>query len=179
MDYPDKKIAIFDLDNCISNDGWRIPSIKWDKTNIWERYHNYHRKCYYDEFCNKEVMKEHVDQGHQIAILTARPVEYSGITRNWLQRNKINPEYVYFREAGCHLHSKDLKEQQLKLFEHMLSLYEYKTEIVAAYDDREDVIKMYRDNGISCARVLKIHDVCAYTPPLDIPSSFYNSKGKD
>lgn len=37
-------------------------------------------------------------------------------------------------------------------------------EIVAAYDDRNDVIAMYKKYHIN-AHLRSIHDVCAYTQP--------------
>ena len=36
--------------------------------------------------------------------------------------------------------------------------------IAAAYDDRQDIVDMYRSYKITAHR-LEIHNVCAYTPP--------------
>jgi hypothetical protein len=36
--------------------------------------------------------------------------------------------------------------------------------IVAAYDDRPDVVEMYKQHGIN-GQLMSVHDVCAYTNP--------------
>jgi hypothetical protein len=36
--------------------------------------------------------------------------------------------------------------------------------IEAAYDDRPDVVEMYKQHGIN-GQLMSVHDVCAYTNP--------------
>jgi hypothetical protein len=42
-------------------------------------------------------------------------------------------------------------------------------QVTAAYDDREEIIQLYQSRGIP-GKLLKLHDTCAYTNPLEIKS---------
>jgi hypothetical protein len=97
--------------------------------------------------------------------LTARPVDVAQQTRDWIRRYLIRDLAVGYvlimRNKGDHRPSVQLKREMVS----SLPEYGVKVEDIAhAYDDREDIVAMYREQGIP-ATVLKIHDVCAYTPP--------------
>lgn len=153
------KYAIIDLDNCIADDSWRIRHINWQKSNPMERYHDYHSLSGFDELCNRDI----VDQiGVSNIIFTARPTMYRAITEEWLRRNGVQYKYIIMRNNNDHQHSAALKRQ---MFYWLPGLYDVAwTDIVAAYDDRPDVVEMFRAHKID-AHVRSIHDVCAYTPP--------------
>lgn len=153
-------IIILDLDNCISNDEWRITSINWQQTDPFRRYHDYHMLSGFDEVGNRDLLNGTSD----IVIFTARPVHYRALTIEWLRRNKIDFKHLLMRNNDDHCHSKEMKLKQLSwlLFGYDVAL----KDIVCAYDDRPDVVKMYTDFGIP-AEVRAIHDTCAYTKPED------------
>lgn len=152
-------MIILDLDGCISNDAWRIPSINWQKQDPNDRYHDYHSLAPWDELGNRDLIDGHDDQ---ITILTARPVSFRAATVEWLKRNDVPFRHLIMRNIDDHRPSVKLKETQLAwLRSHYGVPFTF---IKAAYDDRPEVVEMYRSKGIN-AHVRALHDVCAYTPP--------------
>lgn len=156
-------VIILDLDNCIANDEWRIPSIDWNETNPTARYHTYHGLAPFDEICNTDLCDALVP--HDIVIFTARPSCYEAPTAEWLRRNGVNFNALFMRPNNNHTNSKVLKRMFLSA---LVNGYGVNPgSIACAYDDREDVVEMYRKLGIN-AEVRKIHDTCAYTAPSKI-----------
>lgn len=152
-------MIILDLDNCISNDAWRIPRISWNHQNPTRRYHDYHMLAAFDEPGNVELFKGRSD----ILIFTARPVMIRAMTEEWLKRVGVDYEVLIMRNDNDHLPSVDLKMKQL----HYLPVYGIDAgKIEHAFDDRPEVVEMYKRCGIP-ATVRAIHNVCAYTRPGD------------
>lgn len=156
-------IIILDLDNCISNDEWRIKEIDWQQENPTARYHAYHGLAAFDEPGNTDLFNCLVP--HDIVIFTARPMFYNAPTVEWLKRNGVQFSALFMRENNDHTHSKELKRKFLNTLVHAVGVNP--GEIACAYDDREDVVDMYKKLGIP-AEVRKIHDTCAYTVPSKI-----------
>lgn len=154
--------VILDLDNCIADDAWRIPKINWQKSNPMERYHDYHSLSGFDRVGNVDLFEKH--SAEKIIIFTARPVLYSAVTQEWLRRSKIDYEYLVMRNNGDHRHSLELKRTMLGWLPHVYGV-DLK-EIAAAYDDRPDVVAMYKEEGIPAFQ-REIHNVCAYTKPIE------------
>ncbi|NDE18484.1 hypothetical protein EBZ80_26615 [bacterium] len=154
-----KKHVILDLDNCIADDSWRIPNINWQKANPMERYHDYHSLSAWDRLCNARIA--HDTRYHHV-IFTARPVLYRAVTEEWLRRWGVFHEVLIMRNNEDHTPSVELKRRMLQwLPEHYgIEL----SNIEAAYDDRPDVVEMYKQQGIN-GQILSVHDVCAYTNP--------------
>ena len=151
--------VILDLDNCIADDAWRIPRINWQKSSPLERYHEYHSLSGFDRVGNTDLFSE---GHHDVIVFTARPVLYSAITHEWLERNGIRAKHVVMRNNDDHRHSVELKRHMLHWLPELYGVPWQ--EIVAAYDDRPDVIEMYKKHHIP-AHLRCIHDVCAYTQP--------------
>ena len=150
-------IHLLDLDNCISNDGWRIPFINFEEKHPDKRYHQYHMLSAFDEFCNRQVCGV---PGTTIIILTARPEVYRNVTEKWLEKNGVNWDMLLMRDDGDHRHSVDLKRAML---ERLYTLGVRRSAIVKAWDDREDIVEMYKSQGID-AGVVKCHNVSSYAP---------------
>lgn len=156
--------VIVDLDNCISDDAWRIPRIDWSKKNPLERYHEYHSLSAFDDFVNTDIVTR---PGQRVIVFTARPVLYRAITEEWLRRNEVPFDHLIMRNNDDHRHSMELKREMLHwLPEHYGVGWK---SIVAAYDDRQDVVDMFRRHNID-AYVRAAHDVCAYTDPRKEPA---------
>lgn len=149
-------VVIYDLDNCISDDAWRIPMIDWSGDNF-TKYFNYHSLAGFDNVKNKSViqMYEHLTA----VIMTARPVVFRALTEEWLKRNNVAHDVLCMRNAMDHRSSVEVKRDMVDaVFEH---LQIGPADIVVALDDRPEIIAMYKSLGIT-ARVLKVHDVDAY-----------------
>lgn len=148
-------MIILDLDNCISDDEWRIPSINWQKKDPTARYHDYHALAPFDTIHNY-----HLWVGQRCIIFTARPVAFRAPTVEWLRRCGVQFEFLLMRNDNDHRPSCDLKATQLKWLEELYGVAKH--EIEMAHDDRQDVVEMYLAAGVSATRTF-IHSTCAYT----------------
>lgn len=156
------RYAIFDLDNCLSNDIDRIPLIDWSQEDPEKRYAAYHARCGEDAPGNLNVYRR-VTATHTPVFLTARPVDVALQTRAWISRwlGLSNPR-IMMRNRGDARPSVDVKRWQLdQLFDsYGIDL----KSVTVAYDDRQDIVDMYRGFGI-VGMLMNIHDVCAYKKP--------------
>ncbi len=162
-----QKYIIFDLDNCLSNDAWRIPKIDWSQSDPGKRYADYHSFCELDTPGNVASYRS-VCELHSAKpiFFTARPVIVRKQTMRWLMnhlfRYNDEPPILIMRNNDDHRSSVALKRSMLGM------LVEYgvdRGDVVCAFDDRQDIVDMYRLEGVF-AMLLKIHEDCAYTPPL-------------
>lgn len=158
------KFAIFDLDNCLSNDGWRIPRIDWSAKSIDERYNAYHLLSGFDVPGNMAAFwKIAGRKDMNVIIATARPERYRPLTEYWLELCEIVPAKIMMRKDNDHSHSAELKRNFIDEI-----CFEFRIipeQIEFAFDDRPDVVEMYKRVGIRDAQVMAIHNICAYTPP--------------
>ena len=158
------KYVIFDLDNCLADDRARIPLIKWSEPHPDKRYAEYHCDVSNDPVGNYETFVAATTHATPI-FLTARPQTVRDQTTRWIIHSLgIESPILLMRNIGDHRPSVELKQQQLKYLTHYdVAL----TDIVCAYDDRPDIVAMYRSHGIDSV-VLAIHDSDAYSPPVRI-----------
>lgn len=147
-----KPAAIIDLDNCISNDEWRMKLIRDEGVHPWERFYDYHQACYLDEYQNGDVVTN-LQRNHTLIVFTARPELVRRDTVVWLRQNRIPVEVLLMRPNDCHTTSVALKEHML------LSLDQSVYDVRVAIDDRTDVLGMYADNGVPQCRRVFIHNV--------------------
>lgn len=156
---------ILDLDNCIADDAWRIPRINWQKSNPLDRYHDYHSLSGFDLAGNYDLVLGAYEAQRDIIIFTARPVQYHALTVEWLRRNNVEFKHLIMRNNNDHRSSLHLKRTMLQWLPDLYGVPW--NEVGAAYDDRPDVVEMFRKHGIP-AEVRAIHNVCAYTPPVTV-----------
>jgi hypothetical protein len=153
-------VALWDLDNCLADDGWRIPFVDWTKSDPNKRYDPYHIRCGNDEPGNWSMFAA-VSKMAQPIFTTARPESVRFTTKLWIGRKLHCPvdfSTLLMRPSDSHLPSAQLKRA---MAERVLA---HGHNVVAAFDDRLDVVEMYRSLGIPAAQ-LWIHNVCAMTPP--------------
>lgn len=147
------KTIILDLDNCISDDHWRIPLIRFQESNIHRRYHEYHSGAAKDSCANRHLFD---DIAYDIAILTSRPVLYREQTIVWLMKNDIKFNHLIMRNVSDHRTSALVKSEQA------LWLTQYYNvplkDIVCAYDDKPEVVSAYKEMGIP-AEIAFINDL--------------------
>lgn len=154
-------VLILDIDNCIADDSWRIPRINWEIEDPLNRYHDYHSLSAFDSAHNHDL---YINTRCDIVIFTARPIMYRALTEEWLKRHGVGYQLLMMRDMNDHRPSVELKHNQLMA---LFNNTEVKAgDIVGAYDDRPDVVELYRKFGIP-AEVRFVHDVCAYTKPQE------------
>lgn len=154
----DRKPVLLDIDNCISDDGWRISFIDWRAPDLNRRYHEYLLRAPWDVLANADLVRH----DRPIIFFTSRPLNYRGLTVEWLSRQRIQWQHLLMRNDNDQRSSLSVKRWQLEQLVH----YDVDiTTIHHAYDDRPEIVEMYRTYGIS-ASVRAIHSACAYVNPL-------------
>lgn len=134
-----RTIRIVDLDNTISQDDWRHWMIDPQAADGDHKYHEYHLHCGGDSVINRHIVDESpVD----VFFLTARPEYMRKKTKSWLHDNCFDYKVLIMRGNDDHRHSVELKRDVIK----MLKLQMF--EIEKAYDDRQDIVEMYRELGV-------------------------------
>jgi hypothetical protein len=142
------KIVIFDLDGCICNDVWRIGRIKIIEGQ--KVYDEYHEGIGEDSRLSMgaEVLHNAIGRGEFPIFITARPIKYRKKTTDWLRHNleMANPRdyWLFMRDNNDTRPSVEVKKSAIGV----VMSESRNREIVAAYDDRPDVVSMYRSLGI-------------------------------
>lgn len=155
------KFAIWDIDNCIADDGPRIPLIDWGSTDPRLRYENYHSACMGDRPGNLHIFLR-VSKTFAPLFITGRPESVRSQTQLWLAQHLpgFDEAPLLMRPIGCELSSVELKRDLLATFnsQNKLSV----GDIAMAFDDHEGIVEMYVSHFGIPAQVLKIHDLNAY-----------------
>jgi len=94
-----------------------------------------------------EMYLYHKDQGHKIIICTGRFSTYSKVTIDWLEKNNIEPNILLMRPEGNYNSDYVVKKEMLDY------LRAIGCNPHLAYDDRDSVVKMWRDQGLTCFQV--------------------------
>lgn len=81
---------------------------------------------------------------YDIILLTGRYEEYRQVTENWLKSWQIPFNEIYMRKDGDNRKDAIIKEEILNIL-----LSEGK-QILFTVDDRQQVVDMWRKNGITC-----------------------------
>lgn len=137
---------VFDLDGCISNDHWRRHLLGTGPVTNWDAYHE---RCGEDGPAFTRMYRGRSD----IIIITGRPKAYVLQTHAWLSNKAGVLDFLLFmREEGDKRPAPEVKHNV------MAQLLEDGHAIDAAYDDREDIIKVYKDMGIINAHVLRCQE---------------------
>jgi hypothetical protein len=85
--------------------------------------------------------------GYEVGIFSGRDSISRRESKEWLLQNGVWPDFFKMRPQGSHTPDDVLKKMWL---DEMIS--EGK-EIMCVFDDRNKVVKMWRENGISCFQV--------------------------
>lgn len=96
-----------------------------------------------------EVINAMRAQGYKVLIVTARPDEndYMQVTKDWLAVNGITYDGFYMRQGG------DYRKDNIVKQEILGRIWADGFEPVMAFDDRDQVVKMWREMGIPCLQV--------------------------
>lgn len=158
-----RDIVLWDLDNCLSDDSWRLRFIDWHEDNPGERYAKYHALILGDEPGNLDVWERWLALNTEPVFVTGRPDTARYSTLHWIASHLgIQRPRLLMRNRNDHRPGERVKRDLL------LNEPDLRTpRVVAAYDDHPPIVEMYRrDFGIS-SHLLSIHSRRAYTaPPL-------------
>lgn len=159
--------VIFDIDNCIANDARRqkhLPRYASPFPYPESAFYPYHADAEHDEAINAHVLNAYISAGSQaiggadiIVFITSRPERYRDQTERWLRAKfrdlKLSdaPDWTILMRPRLNIEpSAPLK---VRLFEDFSQqeLGDEKAgwaQVVAAYDDREDVLRAYQAQGV-------------------------------
>ncbi len=134
-------MIILDLDGCISDDQHRQHwLVNPEQIVNWDVYHSL---CELDHPANVSFWYGRND----IVIMTGRPDNFALQTWQWCLRNGLRVYKVYMRPAG----NKDSAVVLKKIW--ATELVQQGWNIQHAYDDRQDIVDMYRSLGIAATRL--------------------------
>lgn len=131
-----QRAIIVDLDGTIADDRWRRSRIREGTCDQFTRYHDYHSLAAFDALGNRELLEVE----HRVLVVTARPEHYRVLTEEWLRRTGARWSALYMRAKCDTRGSVKLKEDILRRIDSEL--------VVHAYDDRPDIVAMYRSHGV-------------------------------
>ena len=132
---------ICDIDGTISDRRHRLKHLEGKKD--WEAFFGEMHK----DPPIKEIIKEienFAEEGRNIVFVTGRPEEYRKITEKWLKENLNFPNFtLIMRETKNYESDLTLKK---RILEDSLS----NLNILKVYDDRDELIEMWRKEGLEC-----------------------------
>jgi hypothetical protein len=156
------RYSIWDLDNCLFDDSWRTHLIDWHLEGN-ERYTRYDAKMEHDPVANRDVWRAVTGLSIPIFITGRRERWREITTRMVVERLPVLrdgapvPFYlplIMMRPDDCNDCPAELKEKLLlRLFDRGWDVDEF----IAAFDDVQSIVDMYRRHGIP-ATVLRVHD---------------------
>lgn len=134
-----REAYIFDLDGTVCDERHR------NKFAIAKDWDNYHRLLDGDLPIEQVVKIMHtLNESAWIILLTARPEKYREMTLAWIDKHGIPCQELHMRPDGDYRTSPELK---LEIFTQRI---EPEYDVIAVFEDRLDVVKMWRDNAIHC-----------------------------
>lgn len=139
------KCYLFDIDGTLADGEHRIHHIKQEKKD-WRAYF---------AACAGDKPIQHMvdlaitlyDADHKIIYVSGRSDECMEATIQWLIRHQLPDAPLFMRKAGDHRNDDILKSEFLD------QIIAAGYEPIMAFDDRDRVVKMWRERGIPCCQV--------------------------
>jgi hypothetical protein len=149
------KFIIIDMDNCISDDRWRMAGVDHGIEDLDERYSTYNAIGFRDKPClkNTAILAQLVEGGAIPVIVTARPEGCRAMTLEWINAFLPFPvEEVIMRPEGDKRHSPVLKPSLL--FGWCIANKLSAEHIWCCFDDRDDVLRSYFELGMPTCKMI-------------------------
>lgn len=145
------RIAIFNLDGCVSDDRWRRARVPEGASHP-DDFKAYHDGAVDDPplTYGAGILANHIANGDFIVFTTGRDTSRANDTAIWIRKLfHIHPHedfIILMRQEGDHRAVVDLKADYAQ---YLIKSFcpETKKEVIAAYDNRRDVVEMYRRSG--------------------------------
>ena len=142
------KIVIFDLDGTLALiDKRRDISTKDNGKMDWAKFFN-------PDNIDLDLPNQPVidmanmlhSQGYLIYILSGRSDKTEDATKDWLDKHNVNYDLLQMRSQGLlYKPDNDLKQDWLNVIG--------KDRVAMVFDDRQQVVDMWRSNGLTCFQV--------------------------
>ncbi len=140
----ERKIIIFDLDGTLANIEHRRHHVTNGKNN-WKAFY----KACVNDTLNQQVydvwrVLYTCGYPYEFQIFSGRSDEVRTETEEWLYKHGIVPHQLLMRKEGDYTPDQDLK---------LRWAWPIKEHIHLVFDDRDKVVKMWRNLGITCFQV--------------------------
>jgi len=137
-------LVIFDLDGTLSDSTHREHYVKRPVgEKDWDNFH----AAAADDPPKRAVLYTFLalqSSGHTIEIWTGRDDKYRTQTLDWLEKNGISNPTLKMRPTGDYTHDNELKSRWLD---------ERGRRVDLVFEDRQRVVDMWRERGITCAQI--------------------------
>lgn len=136
---------IFDIDGTLADLTHRLPHIQ-KQPKDWDTFF----ACVGDDAPIPHIIKLAIDvalAGAKVVYVSGRSDQCRNETEYWLRCNALPDGPVFMRKAGDHR-----PDHQVKV-ELLAQLRSDGFDPVMAFDDRNSVVKMWRELGVPCAQV--------------------------
>ncbi|HYE76308.1 MAG TPA: HAD family acid phosphatase [Blastocatellia bacterium] len=139
-----KKIVIFDLDGTLALVEHRQHLVRGKKKKKWREFF---AACTADTVNRPvaEMARVLREAGYQIVIFSGRSDEVRAETEKWLSENNVLYDLLVMRREGDFSPDDQLKREWLERFN--------KKDILCVFDDRDKVVRMWRQQGLTCFQV--------------------------
>ena len=146
------KGLIFDLDGTLADiETRRVISIKENGKMDWDIF--FDPKNISLDIPNRPVItmaRLLKESGHRIVILSGRSKVTKDATREWLKQFDVPFDILKMRPDNKEF--KFMPDDQLKKL-WLDQLFPNTDDVLCVFDDRDKVVKMWRENGLSCLQV--------------------------
>lgn len=152
-----RPLYIFDLDGTLALIDHRRHIVE-DPSRDDSKWRRFHDACDRDE-PNEPVIRvmESLRRFSDVWIFSGRSDEVAAKTISWLSKHTsftrwelLRGNALTMRQAGDYTPDDRLKKQWLDAM-----LVDDRQRLVAAFDDRDRVVRMWRDNGVPCFQVAR------------------------
>jgi phosphoglycolate phosphatase-like HAD superfamily hydrolase len=137
------QVVIFDLDGTLADINHRRIHLSSHNPN-WKSFNS----AMADDVPNKPIVNLYKtlwdSQRYQLVIVSGRSDEYRKFTEQWLSWNEIPFSELIMRKKSDSRSDHIVKEEILKQIQSL------NKEIAFVVDDRQQVVDMWRRNGITC-----------------------------
>ena len=146
-----KKWVIFDLDGTLADiEGRRKMATKSNGKMDWDIF--FSDRLVATDLPNQPVidtLHAFAEAGYSIAIFSGRSESTKDVTENWLIKHGCHHDLLKLRPEKHPF--KFMPDEKLKL--QWLNEMDWKDNVVAVFDDRDKVVKMWREIGLTCMQV--------------------------
>ena len=147
-----KKSVFCDIDGTISDDKWRRPIIYHGNTKYKRDFDAYNSACV-DDKPNYVVLNvvKFLHQFYNIVLITARPIAYQKITKQWLGYHCLKFDALYMRPEN------NLDKDSVVKYKLMHTWFETNnlssTDVAAVFEDKPSCIEIFE--RMLCFQIIK------------------------
>lgn len=131
-----KNCVIFDIDGTLAHTSGKRSPYDYDKVEVDDL-----------DIVISNIYGSMADSGYFMIVLSGREDSCKEQTKSWLEKNGIVFDELFMRKTGDSRKDSLIKEEIF--WEHIEPNYN----VIAVFDDRDQVVKMWRNLGLKCLQV--------------------------